>query len=161
MGRKFHDMINEFISNWKNYLWQSFIASLVVFILLLILSLNEIVIIASVGATSFIVFAMPNSLTACPRNVIGGYIMGLLAGALCHFIPKVNLFLTIFGYAFAVGLSIFLMVVFDFEHPPASAIALGVAMEKNLGKTALAVIISAIVISIAYKILKPYLKDLV
>ena len=68
---------------WKHYVFQSLAASLSIFIILLFLTIQDAVIVASIGATTFIVFAMPKSLTAKPRNVIGGHIAGIMAGSLC------------------------------------------------------------------------------
>ncbi|MEA3225762.1 MAG: HPP family protein, partial [Planctomycetota bacterium] len=124
--------IREFRAYWKNYVFQSLLATLVIFFILLSLSFQEdAVIIASLGATAFIVFAMPNQITARSRNIIGGYIVGFLCGFVCSLVPIAEVMNESLGhsllYAVAVGLSIFIMVVIDTEHPPASGVALGVA----------------------------------
>ena len=80
--------IHEFREHWKNYVFQSLFATLVIFLILLSLSLQEdAVIIASLGATTFIVFAMPEQVTAKSRNIIGGYIVGFLCGLICSLVP--------------------------------------------------------------------------
>jgi CBS-domain-containing membrane protein len=66
----------------------------------------------------------------------------------------------ILGYAFAVGLSIYLMVALDFEHPPASGTALGIALSGISPSVALTVVVSSIVISLAHRFLRRFLKDL-
>jgi CBS-domain-containing membrane protein len=73
----------EFKRLWKNYLYQSFLATIVVFIVLLLLNMEHAVVIASIGATAFIVFTMPRNITAAPRRVIGGHLIGLF---LAHFV---------------------------------------------------------------------------
>jgi len=153
-------MIEEFRSSWKNYVFQSFLATLVMFIVLLLLNIEHAVIIASIGATAFIVFTMPKNITAQPRNVIGGHLVGLLCGSLCALTPQSSPLASIIAYSLAVGLSIFIMVVTDTEHPPASGTALGVAVAGLSLNVALAVITSAIILSLVGHLLKPFLKDL-
>jgi CBS-domain-containing membrane protein len=58
-------------------------------------------------------------------------------------------------------MSIFLMVALDLEHPPAAATAFGLVMNGFSMKVVIAVLTSAIVLSIAHSILKKYLRDLV
>ena len=74
-----------FKRHWPNYLIQSAIAT-VAFALILIVHPNQIII-ASLAATTFIIFAMPGIITAQPRRVIGGHLVGLICGTLCYFIP--------------------------------------------------------------------------
>ena len=72
---------NKFKSNWKSYVIQSSFAALSVFIIILILKMEHAVVIASIGATAFIVFAMPNNITAKPKKIIGGHLVGLITGS--------------------------------------------------------------------------------
>jgi len=150
----------EFKSYWKNYVFQSLFATFALFIVLLFLSLEHAVIIASIGATAFIVFAMPKSVTAKPRNVVGGHLVGLMSGSLCALIPHSSFLSSIIVFSFAVGLSIFVMVVTDTEHPPASGTALGVATTAFSLNATVAVVTSAIILSLIHHFFKPHLKDL-
>ena len=118
----------EFKRLWKNYLYQSFFATIVLFTVLMLLSFENAVVIASIGSTAFIVFTMPRSITARPGRVIGGHLIGLAAGSLCALIPQSSMIISVFVYSLAVGISLFMMVALDMEHPPASGTALGVAM---------------------------------
>lgn len=153
-------MIEELRLFWKNYVFQSFFATLAMFIVLLFLNLQHVVIIASIGATTFIIFAMPNYITAKPRNVIGGHLVGLLSGSLCALIPHPSFLYSILVYSLAVGLSIFVMVVIDTEHPPASGTALSIAITGFSLSTAIFVIISITILSLIHHSFKPYLRDL-
>jgi len=146
---------------WKNYLTQTFLATLSILILLLSLHLQNAVIIASIGATAFIVFTMPGDITAKPRSVIGGHFVGFTCGALCALLPHATFIANAAVYALAVGLSIFIMVVIDTEHPPASGTALGIAMTGFSSSALISVITSVIVLSLIHQFLKPYLKNLV
>lgn len=150
----------EFKLLWKNYLYQSFIAALVVFAVLQLLTAQHAVIIASIGSTAFIIFAMPKNITAEPRRVIGGHLVGLLSGSLCAFIPQPSVLSSIIVYSLAVAISIFLMVATDTEHPPASGTALGVAMTGFSLNVAIAILTSTITLSLVRHFLKKFLKDL-
>jgi CBS-domain-containing membrane protein len=87
MRKPFAGMDEEFTSQWKSYVFQSLLATLTIFVVLFIFAMQHPVIIASIGATAFIVFAMPDSITAKPRNVVGGHLVGLFCGFLCALIP--------------------------------------------------------------------------
>lgn len=149
----------EFREHWKNYLLQSILATFSIFIVLYFLSLKHVVIIASIGATTFIIFAMPNSITAQPRNVIGGQLVGLFFGFFFFLFPPLPQYLII-GYALAVGASIFTMVVIDTEHPPAAGTALGVAITGITLKVFVAIIVSIILLSLIHVLFKTYIRDL-
>lgn len=160
MERSMSKTIEEFRLFWKNYVFQSFFATLAIFIVLLFLNIQHVVIIASIGATTFIIFAMPNYITAKPRNVIGGHLIGFISGSLCALIPNSSFLSSIIIYSLAVGLSIFTMVVTDTEHPPASGTALSIAMTGFSLSTAIFVIASIIILSLIHYFFKPYLRDL-
>jgi len=151
---------SEFPRLWKNYLYQSFLAVIVLCIAFLVLSMEHVVIIASIGATAFIVFTMPSNTTASPRKVIGGHIIGLGSGALVTLIPHHMVFSDIAVYSIAVGISIFLMVALDFEHPPASGTALGVAITGFSVDVLVAVITASVIIALAHWLLRKYIKEL-
>ena len=153
-------MLREFRLYWKNYTLQSLLAVLATFTVLLFLTIEHAVIVASIGATAFIVFAMPDNLTAKPRNVIGGHLVGLLAGSLCSLIPHLSSLYSISVYSLAVGLSILVMVIVDVEHPPAAGTALGVAISGFSWEVTIALLTSAVLLSLAHYFLKPWLKDL-
>ncbi len=104
---------------------------------------------------------MPGSITAKPRNVIGGHAIGLFFGSVCAFIPHVHWLPSISVYALAVGLSILLMVVVDMEHPPAAGTALGIAITGISWEVAIALISSVLILSLAHRLLANHLKDLI
>ena len=160
MKRSFIKMAEEFRLYWKHYVLQSILATCSVFIVLYFLSLQEAVIVASIGATAFIVFTMPNNITAQSRNVIGGHLVGLFYGFLFSFIPHSALTFSILIYSMAVGASIFTMVVTDTEHPPAAGTALGVVITGIRLDVLITVVMSIIILSLIHRLFKPYLRDL-
>lgn len=154
-------MIRKFTAAWKYYVLQSLLAALTIFLVLLFLTIQDAVIIAAIGATAFIVFAMPANVTAHARNIIGGHLIGFAAGCLCALIPQPSIWWSIIAYSLAVGLSTLIMVVIDTEHPPAAATALGLAITGFSLKAAIAVVTSAVVLGLAHHFLKRFLRDLV
>jgi len=150
----------EFRPYWKHYLLQSFFATFVMFVILIMLQLQNAVITASIGATAFIIFTMPDNITASPRNVIGGHMLGLLFGELCYLIPHTLWLESALVYSLAVGLSIFAMVILDMEHPPASGTALGIALTGTSWTVGIALISSAVVLSLIHRLFRSRLKNL-
>jgi len=154
----------------KSYIMQSLLAALVVAIILLFFRiLGGFVIVAALGASTFIVFAMPSSITAEPRRLIGGHAVGLLSGALCYLVFLSGYLgelttnqdaLFILAGALSVGLAIFLMTITDTEHPPAATTAIGVIASGWSYKIALFVLLSALCLALARRLLRPHLKDL-
>ena len=72
---------------------------------------------ASFGASCLIVFALPDSPLAQPRNVIGGHVLSAATGiAMAHFVG-----VTPVSMALAVALAIVLMLWTRTPHPPAGA----------------------------------------
>jgi CBS-domain-containing membrane protein len=147
-------------TQWRQYLLQSVAATIVIFIIFFAVTPERPVIVASIGASTFIVFAMPCNHTAQPRRVIGGHIIGILCGSLFSFFPEMHMLPSIALYSIAVGLSIFMMVSLNLEHPPASGTALGIALNGFSLEVATAVILSALVLAIAHIILCRNFHDL-
>lgn len=114
----------------------------------------------TIGATAFIVFAMPDSITAQARNVIGGQLVGLFFGFLFSLFPQPALIYSIDVSSLAVGATIFTMVVIDMEHPPAAGTALGVAITGMSLDVFIAVSMSVILLSLIHHFFKPYMRDL-
>lgn len=161
MRRSLAKIKKEFRLHWKHYFFQSLLATLTMSVVLLFLTLENAVVVASIGATSFIVFAMPKSITAEARNVIGGHLVGLISGSLCGMIAQPLFVHSIVVYSLAVGISIFVMVVIDVEHPPASGTALGVAITGFSWNVTIAVVTAVIVLSFVHRFFKTSIRDLV
>lgn len=165
MARKFREEIREVRMHWKNYVLQSLLATVSVFCVLIFLEQGEKVIVASLGATAFVVFALPNNISAQPRNVIGGHIVGMVCGFagywLLGHLPNPDQFIAEAGiHAFAVGLAMFVMVLIDTEHPPAAGTALGVAFGGLDFRLVASVLFFSVVFSVIHRFAKKYLRDL-
>jgi CBS-domain-containing membrane protein len=161
MAKPISKMAQELRLYWKNYLLQSFLACLSVFALLIILHLQNVVVIASIGATAFIVFTMPDDLTAKPSHVVTGHLVGFCSGALCALISHPHFLSAALVGSLAVGLSILIMVITDTEHPPAAGTALGVALSGFSLTLLLSVLTSIVALSVIHKVFRPRLRNLV
>ena len=161
MGRNFHQMLDEFKRHWKNYVFQSLLASVTLAVIMLVLRLQNIIIVASMGSSFFVVFAMPKSITARPRNVIGGHLVGYFSGILCALIPHPEFISSVIVYSLAVGLSIFIMVVIDVEHPPASGTALGAVIAGFESHILVAIVATVILLSLVQYAIRDHIRDLI
>lgn len=156
-------------NNIGRYIFQCLLATVTILIILLFLNIfTHTTIIACLGATTFIVFAMPNNATAKPRNLIGGYLTGIVVGSLNSLLVEsvlsnhiINSYITyiIFG-AVAVGLTILVMVVVDTEHPPAVGLALGLVLGSWNMKIIIILFLAVVLMSVAKHLLRNVLIDL-
>jgi CBS-domain-containing membrane protein len=144
---------------------QCSLAGLVVFFLLLILDVfSQEVLIASLGASAFIAFAVPMHLQSSPRHMIGGYVVGIVAGCSMSLMGDWvgfmgmpgNSSMIVFG-ALATSLAMFLMVVTKTEHPPAAALALGFVINEWTGITILVVLTGIAGLSLLKRLVLPML----
>ncbi|KAB0660903.1 HPP family protein [Acinetobacter courvalinii] len=76
--------------------------------------------IAPMGASSVLLFAVPNSPLAQPWNVVvGNTLAGLIGVACTQLLPDMTT-----AFSVAVGLAIFMMMTTDSLHPPSGAVAI-------------------------------------
>lgn len=156
--------------NVRRYAIQCSLATIVVLVLLVALdAVTQTVLIAALGATTFIAFAVPRSIVSSPRCLVGGYMVGMFAGTLMSTLngslgisdPVMsNAALIVFG-ALATGIAMFLMVVTKTEHPPASALALGLVMNEWTVLTLAVIMVGVIILSTCKRAVLRYLMDLV
>lgn len=161
----------KFRKNRFKYIAQCFLATLTILAVLLFLDiLTETAIITALGASAAIIFTKPTQYSSDPRRLIGGYIVGLLAGFIFYIISQSQIkdilsisettTLVIFG-AIAVGFSIFIMAVTNTEHPPAAGIALGLVINPWDYKTIIFIIVAVLWMAGIRFILRGYLMDLI
>jgi len=151
----------KFPKYWKQYLIQSSMAAGTVFIITILLADNP-VIIASIGATAFIIFAMPNNITSEPKRIIGGHLLGFFIGSCFAVFPFMHiLFFKAIWFSLSVGITILFMVVLDVEHPPAAGTALGMTLMSYSSTSVTTILISVFILAIVSHLFKPFLKDLV
>ena len=165
-----HLVDRTFLKKPKHYLLQSLLAVIAVAVILYFVeTITQAAIVAALGASSFIVFAMPKTVAAEPRRLIGGHITGIICGLACYYgcyhTPAAGFFESVEMFhwlpaAFAVGLSILLMTFFNFEHPPAAGTALGIVTTGWSLETVIFIVAFAVSLAVIGAILKKYLKNL-
>jgi CBS-domain-containing membrane protein len=143
-SRKRRPILTHFVDpklkkSFKNYLMQSLLATGTCCVMLI--SLDILIpgaLVASLGASTFIVFVGPDRSAARPRGLLGGQLIGTGVGVGCWYLLSTGMLastvthrfeVAIFG-SLAVGLAIFLMVIIDMEHPPAAGTALALVMSQ-------------------------------
>jgi len=161
---------SNFKANAGRYLLQSLLAAVIIFVVLLLVGkVFDIVVVASLGASTFISFTMPQSNPSRPRFLIGGYVVGSICGILMNYFSRflISADMQIFGLspfilacALAVGLAMLLMTVFDFEHPPAAALAMGLVPDTKVFITAAVAIACIVIISLIKTAIKRWLINL-
>ena len=160
----------KFRKNLTGDIFQCALATITVFIVLMVLDvMTNPVIIAALGSSTFIAFTMPEAHVSKPRIMIGGYIVGVVAGCICHYLSLWSLMTwvsfihesphVVFG-AMAVGLAIFVMVITGTAHPPAAGLALGLILNEWSTLTIVLVFVGIISLSVIKSVLKPVLKNL-
>ncbi len=166
----FNFLDESFKKHKKQFILQSLMTVGVVSIVLLFLDfLADGIVVASIGASSTIAFGNPHDESAGPKYLIGGYTFGVISGGFCcllalgiqNLIPAVNsdIVMALLG-AFSVGLTMFLMVITNTEHPPSSALALGLVLNGFSIMSAAVAIIGISLISLTQRLLKKYMFDL-
>ena len=156
--------------SFKRYALQCGLAGLVVLLLLLILdAVTQTVLIAALGASAFIAFAVPRSLHSGARHMIGGYAIGIVAGCLMATLESAmniqdvglgHAVMVVFG-AMAISLAMFTMVVTRTEHPPAAALALGLVLNEWDLLTLAVVMAGIVALSLVKRLVLPMLLDLI
>ncbi len=160
----------KFSGNKIRYILQCVLATLSVLLILLIIdTMSNALIIACLGSSTFIVFAMPKAQVSRPRFLIGGYLVGIAMGMLCHYLSLLPLLTrvsiiqesshAVFG-SLSVGLAIFVMVITDTEHPPAAGIALGLILYEWSYMTIVVAIVGIVSLSIIRYFFKSILHNL-
>ena len=151
-------IVDKFKRDWLNYIMQSLLTSFVVYLVAVVFHDSEVVL-ATMGATIFICFAMPKSVSARTTHVIGGHLVGLLCGAIFVFIdlsPHPHTELPI-----AMGLAFFLMTVLDLEHPPAMGTVVAVIIKDVHLVGAATIMLSISLICLCRYGMKSHIKDLI
>ena len=127
-------------------------------------------VIVTIASTGFIVFVVPHSVAAQTRRVVGGHVVGVLAGAAfvgIAAIPGLDGAIDhsriIWGLVAcgAVGLGTFVMVATDTEHPPAAATCLALALGGWSWSSVALILIGAACFSIIRLVLRRRLINLI
>lgn len=159
----------KFFANWRRYLFQSgFVVVAMAVILAALDSVYQTVLIAALGASSVVAFSAPSLRASRPRCMVGGYIVGVCVGAgvslaVGYIAGATNwdysLLQILFG-ALAVGVTMFVMVTTDTEHPPGAALALGFVLNEWNPMTIVVVLVGIASLSFIKEAVRSRLIDL-
>lgn len=166
---RMHLFDKKFRKDYKHYILQSLLIFTCICLALSLGRFFDDIIVASLGASSFILFITPHTNSSRPRYVIGGYICGSFSGTIFHFLYAFlshsnfvgKEYVLIVLCAAAVAVAAFIMVITNTEHPPAAALALGLSADPRCLKTAMAAITSIIVLCMIKQLIKKHLKNLI
>ncbi len=118
-------------------------------------------IVASIGATSFIIFTMPHRNNSKAYYILGGYAVSTIIGVLFNILLLTDMKIppNAIGAA-AVGLTMLVMVITNTEHPPAAGLALGIAISGYTYEMLGFVYAVALLLILIKRIFKRWLIDL-
>jgi len=155
--------------NLEQYIKQCLMATGVIIAVIASFDIVEqTVIIATLGATTFIVFAMSHSYASDPRRIYGGYAIGILIGIVVYYLEMLLMMIDPRGFeginlflgGLAVGASIFLMVFTNTEHPPAAGLSIGLLFNPWTIETIIVIIFAIVFLNSAKYLLRNWLIDL-
>lgn len=167
LGKKIEIIDKKFKANKARYFLQCLIATVPIIIILIVLNnMFKVVIIASFGATAFLIFTMPHLRTSQGRSVLGGYFIGIVLGILSYHLASVIFFYSGHLWIYQVmggvviGLSILIMTMTNTEHPPAAGLALGLVLQGYNIISVIVIFAAVIVIMVVKYLLRNWLINL-
>ncbi len=105
--------------------------------------------VTSLAATAFIAFAFPKAQSVKTRVILGGYISAGLWGSVFSVILRATnggYIVILMMCVAAVFLTSLCMTVFDFEHPPSAALAVGLVLSATPVIYALLALLAVVVL---------------
>jgi len=155
----------KFKLNKKHYIFQCCLVTVTLGMLFSMLDFFfNTALVAALGATAFIVFTGPHKEISRSRYVVGGYTIGIVVGLLAingfYYMALDQSFFPVCS-ALCVGITMFLMVVFDYEHPPAAGVALGLMINNGHPHSVAVAILGIIFVLLMRYFLRQVLIDLI
>ncbi len=159
----------KFRKNIWRYIFQCSLAAFSVFIILLFLNIqDDTAIIASLGATTFIMFTKPKAYAARARCLFGGYLIGIVTGIVFDLISQISRLheiipehvCTVLFCALAVGMSMLLMTSLNAEHAPAAGVALGLVLNVWDRWTLTVIVAAVLMLFLMKKATEHYMIDI-
>jgi CBS-domain-containing membrane protein len=152
--------LKELKDYWPHFAFQAIIAFIASCVIMMVIDLENEVMIASVGATIFIMFAKPCSDTAQPRHVISGQVIGLTSGICWTFLHNNSYTGDVFAYAGTIATAFILMSITETDHPPAAGTALSITFAGIHYKAIIYLLISIVILTIIHYALRKHMRDL-
>ena len=132
---------------------------------------------SSLASSAYLVFALPFGHASAAKRIAGGYVVAIICGVLvricamwffrfqghsAHIVVDISSDEHMYWLigAVAVGLSMFFMVIFDFEHPPAAGLSLALVIEMHEYFTIMVILGLALLLSVIKITFKRVLRNL-
>ena len=168
--KEFHLFDPVFLNKKLRYFFQSLLASIALFIVLIIGDrFAQGAIIAGIAGTTALISFAPHSYASSTRRVVGGHSISVIVGILSIFL--LSLFSVDYNNAsniviylnssVCIGLLIILMGILNCEHAPAAGCLLGLTFGGMNFNSIAFIISSAIILSLIRIILLRWLKNLI
>ncbi|GMQ91630.1 MAG: hypothetical protein BMS9Abin11_0939 [Gammaproteobacteria bacterium] len=156
--------------NIRPYFIQCSLATLTILLILVFLDvIKHTAIIATLGSSVFLIFALPSTYSSRPRPLLGGYLIAIIIGSLFYFLTTLGALeylpvspktiYIVFG-AMAVGLTIFAMAVTDTEHAPAAGMSLSLVLNTWDYGALLFVVMAVVILALIRYLFRSMLVDL-
>lgn len=128
---------------------------------------------SSLASSAYLIFASPSSQAAAARRLVGSYAIAIVCGIIIrhfatwlmaeHGVMLLGLTHDPHMYwlsgAVSVGVSMFVMLLFRLQHPPAAGMALVMVIDQRSYEGILAIFFLAVLLAIIKIVLRRYLCD--
>ena len=168
--REFHLIDPIFFKKKFRYIFQSFLASIALMLVLIIGdNIAQGAIIAGIAGTTALISFAPHSYASNTRRVVGGHALSVIVGASSIFLLSLfsvdynnvsNLIIYI-NSSVCIGILIILMGVLNCEHAPAAGCLLGLTYGGVDLNSIAFIIFSAVILSFIRIVLLRWIKNLV
>ena len=170
LDKEFHLIDPIFFKKKFRYIFQSFLASIALMVVLLIGdNIAQGAIIAGIAGTAALISFAPHSYASSTRRVLGGHLLSVIVGGSSIFLISLfsidytsasNLIIYI-NSSICIGILIILMGILNCEHAPAAGCLLGLTYSGIDLNSVAFIIFSAAILSLIRIILLKWIKNLV
>lgn len=170
LDREFHLIDPVFFKKKFRYIFQSFLASIALMVVLIVGdNIAQGAIIAGIAGTAALISFAPHSYASSTRRVVGGHLLSVIVGGSSIFLISLfsidytsasNLIIYI-NSSICIGILIILMGVLNCEHAPAAGCLLGLTYSGIDLNSVAFIIFSAVILSLIRIILLKWIKNLV
>tara|TARA_B100000941_G_scaffold233485_1_gene176029 strand:- start:462 stop:992 length:531 start_codon:yes stop_codon:yes gene_type:complete len=168
--REFHLFDPIFFKKKFRYIFQSFLASIALMLVLVVGdNIAQGAIIAGIAGTTALISFAPHSYASSTRRVVGGHLLSVIIGVSSIFLISLfsldynsasNMIIYI-NSSICIGILIILMGILNCEHAPAAGCLLGLTYGGVTINNIAFIIFSAIILSLIRIILLRWIKNLV
>ena len=170
LDKEFHLIDPIFFKKRSRYFFQSVIASIALFLVLIVGdNIARGAIIAGIAGTAALISFAPRSYAASTRRVVGGHMLAVLVGSSSFFLlslfsidynsaPEIIIYL---NSSICIGILIILMGILNCEHAPSAGCLLGLTYGGVDLNSVAFIILSAIILASIRIILLKWIRNLV